>query len=75
MASSGRSSTHPPSVADAQLAYILAFSLYESWLPGLAARGRAGRVPGTAWGLGFVGSIACLAFTMPLMGAPTATSW
>jgi len=51
----------------AHLAYVLAFSLYESWLPRVAPHGREGLVSGTAWGLGFVGSIACLALILPLM--------
>lgn len=51
----------------AQLAYILAFSLYESWLPRLSSPDTVGRVSGLAWGLGFAGSIACLALCLPLM--------
>jgi UMF1 family MFS transporter len=49
----------------AHLAHLLATSLYNSYLPLVAAPGRFARVSGLAWGLSFLGSLACFALCLP----------
>ncbi len=49
----------------AHLSHLLATSLYNSYLPLVAAPGRLARVSGLAWGLSFVGSLACFALSLP----------
>jgi MFS transporter, UMF1 family len=53
--------------AVAHLAHLLATSLYNSYLPLIAAPDRLARISGIAWGLSYLGSVAvfvlCLPFT------------
>lgn len=45
--------------AIAHVAHLLALSLYNSYLPLIAAPSRFARISGLAWGLSYLGSIAC----------------
>jgi UMF1 family MFS transporter len=49
----------------AQLGYMIAAGLYNSYLPHIAPAGRAARVSGFAWGLSYVGGLACMALCLP----------
>jgi UMF1 family MFS transporter len=51
--------------AAAHVAHLLATSLYNSYLPLVAAPGRLARVSGLAWGLSYLGSLACFLLTLP----------
>jgi len=51
--------------AVAHVAHLLAFSLYNSYLPLIAAPNRFARISGLAWGLSYLGSIACYFLTLP----------
>ena len=44
----------------ANVAYELSQALYNSFLPGLVEKSKAGRVSGIAWGLGYVGGLLSL---------------
>lgn len=44
----------------AQGGYLIATSLYESYLPRIAAPGEGGRVSGFGWAVGFIGGIAAI---------------
>ena len=50
----------------AQLAYMTAVAIYDSYLPFVAAPGRAGRLSGLGWGLGYLGAVAVFFVTLPL---------
>ena len=50
----------------AHVAHLLALSLYNSYLPLIAAPNRFARVSGLAWGLSYLGSIACYFLTPAL---------
>jgi UMF1 family MFS transporter len=49
----------------AQIGVTLAGSLYNAWLPELAGPAGAARLSGLAWGLSYIGSIACFLLTLP----------
>ena len=49
----------------AQLGYMIAAGLYNSYLPHIAPAGRMARVSGIAWGLSYVGGLACMALCLP----------
>ena len=49
----------------AHVAHLLALSLYNSYLPLIAAPHRFARVSGLAWGLSYLGSIVCYFLTLP----------
>jgi UMF1 family MFS transporter len=49
----------------AQLGYMIAAGLYNSYLPQIAPAGRAARVSGVAWGLSYFGGLVCLALCLP----------
>jgi len=51
--------------AIAHVAHLLALSLYNSYLPLIAAPNRFARISGLAWGLSYLGSIACYFLTLP----------
>ncbi|MGQ9870513.1 hypothetical protein [Leptodesmis sp.] len=50
----------------AQVGYMLAAGLYDTYLPELVAPHQVGRLSGWGWGLGYLGGIACFLVTMPL---------
>jgi UMF1 family MFS transporter len=49
----------------AQIGATLGGSLCNAYLPGLAAPGRAARLSGLAWGVSYLGGIACFVLTLP----------
>jgi UMF1 family MFS transporter len=49
----------------AHVAHLLALSLYNSYLPLIAAPNRFAHISGLAWGLSYLGSIACYFLTLP----------
>ena len=51
--------------AVAHLAHLLATSLYNSYLPLIAAPDRFARISGLAWGLSYLGSVACFLLSLP----------
>jgi UMF1 family MFS transporter len=51
--------------AIAHLSHLLALSLYNSYLPLIAAPRRFARISGLAWGLSYLGSVACYFLTLP----------
>ncbi len=51
--------------AVAHVAHLLAMSLYNSFLPLIAAPDRLARVSGLAWGLSYLGSMACYLLSLP----------
>jgi len=51
--------------AVAHLAHLLATSLYNSYLPLIAPPVRFARVSGLAWGLSYLGSVACYLLSLP----------
>ena len=51
--------------AIAHVAHLLALSLYNSYLPLIATPNRFARISGLAWGLSYLGSIACFFLTLP----------
>ena len=55
----------------AQVGYLLATSLYESYLPHIARPAESGRVSGFGWAVGFLGGIAALLAVLPLAGGGT----
>jgi UMF1 family MFS transporter len=50
--------------AIANTAFELAIVFYNAMLPSVAPRGLIGRVSGWAWGLGYMGGLACLVFVL-----------
>jgi UMF1 family MFS transporter len=57
----------------AHVGYTLAMSLYDSCLPHVAPAGKAGRISGLGWGLGFLGGIVAIVAVMPLAGGDPGT--
>ncbi len=57
-------------VTGATIAYEIATVFYNAMLPEIAPPGRTGRVSGLAWGLGYVGGLACLALCLVLLVNP-----
>ena len=51
--------------AIAHLAHLLATSLYNSYLPLIALPDRFARISGVAWGLSYLGSVACYVLSLP----------
>ena len=51
-------------VALGNFGFELGMVFYNSMLPGLARRGRLGRLSGWAWALGYAGGLACLALAL-----------
>jgi len=51
----------------AQIGSVLAGSLYNSYLPILATRAGTARLSGLAWGLSYLGGIACFLLCLPFM--------
>jgi MFS transporter, UMF1 family len=51
--------------AVAHLAHLLATSLYNSYLPLIAPPERFARISGLAWGLSYLGSVACYLLSLP----------
>ena len=51
--------------AVAHLAHLIAMSLYNSYLPLIVARARFARISGFAWGLSYLGSLACFMLCLP----------
>lgn len=51
----------------AHLAYLLAGSLYNAYLPDLSDDANVARISGLGWGLSYLGSIACLVLCLPLV--------
>ena len=51
----------------AHLAFLLAGSLYNAFLPKLADEGNVARISGLGWGLSYIGSIACLLLCLPFV--------
>lgn len=51
----------------AHVGYMLATSLYNSYLAVIAPRERAARLSGLGWGLGFLGGITCFLICLPLI--------
>jgi UMF1 family MFS transporter len=57
--------------AVAHAGYLLATSLYDSYLPHIAEPSRSGRVSGLGWALGFVGGAMAIMAILPLAGGGT----
>ena len=53
----------------AQLAYLLATALYNSYLPQISTPHTAARVSGMAWGLSYLGGIVCFLLCLPFIRA------
>lgn len=51
----------------AQLAYLLATALYNSYLPRISTPETSARVSGLAWGLSYLGGIACFLLCLPFV--------
>jgi UMF1 family MFS transporter len=51
--------------AIAHLAHLIATSLYNSYLPLIVAPHRFARISGLAWGLSYLGSVACFLLCLP----------
>ncbi|MBK7768481.1 MAG: MFS transporter [Sulfuritalea sp.] len=51
----------------AQLAYLLATALYNSYLPRISTPGSTARISGLAWGLSYLGGIACFLLCLPFI--------
>ena len=51
----------------AQLAYLLATALYNSYLPRISTPGSTARISGLAWGLSYLGGIACFLLCLPFV--------
>jgi UMF1 family MFS transporter len=58
------------SVALASIGFELGTVFYNAMLPQVATRETMGRVSGLAWGLGYVGGLACLALALLLLVRP-----
>jgi UMF1 family MFS transporter len=56
----------------AHVGYLLATSLYESYLPQIATPQASGRVSGFGWAIGFLGGIAAILAVLPLTQDETA---
>ncbi|HEY5307129.1 MAG TPA: MFS transporter, partial [Casimicrobiaceae bacterium] len=53
--------------AVAHVAHLLAMSLYNSYLPLIAPPNRFARISGLAWGLSYLGSMACYLLSLPFI--------
>ena len=53
--------------AIAHLAHLLAMSLYNSYLPLIASPERFADISGLAWGLSYLGSVACYLLSLPFI--------
>ena len=53
----------------AQLGYLLAMALYNSYLPQISTPQTSARISGMAWGLSYLGGIACFLLCLPFMRA------
>lgn len=53
----------------AHLAFLLAGSLYNAYLPKLSDEGNVARISGLGWGLSYLGSIACLLLCLPFVAS------
>ena len=53
----------------AQLAYLLATALYNSYLPQISTPQTSARISGMAWGLSYLGGIACFLLCLPFIRA------
>ena len=53
----------------AQLAYLLATALYNSYLPQISTPQTSARVSGMAWGLSYLGGIVCFLLCLPFIRA------
>ena len=51
----------------AQLAYLLATALYNSYLPTISTSETTARISGLAWGLSYLGGIACFLLSLPFI--------
>lgn len=51
----------------AQLAYLLTTALYNSYLPRISTPETTGRISGLAWGLSYLGGIACFLLCLPFI--------
>ena len=51
----------------AQLAYLLATALYNSYLPRISTPETTARISGLAWGLSYLGGIACFLLCLPFI--------
>ena len=51
----------------AQLAYLLATALYNSYLPRISTPDTTARISGLAWGLSYLGGIACFGLCLPFI--------
>jgi UMF1 family MFS transporter len=51
----------------AHLAFLLATSLYNAYLPKLSDESNVARISGLGWGLSYFGSIACLVLCLPFV--------
>lgn len=48
----------------ASIAFDFGIVFYDAMLPGLAPKGRLGRISGWGWGLGYAGGLSCLAVSL-----------
>lgn len=53
----------------AQVAAMIAIALYNSFLPRIVPPARRSRVSGMAWGISYLGGIACFALSLPFTSA------
>lgn len=53
----------------AQLAYLLGTALYNSYLPQISTPQTSARISGMAWGLSYLGGIACFLLCLPFIRA------
>lgn len=53
----------------AQVGYLLALAIYNAYLPLLSTRETSARISGIAWGLSYLGGIACFLLCRPFIGA------
>lgn len=53
----------------AQLCYLLATALYNSYLPRISTAENSARISGLAWGLSYLGGIACFLLCLPFIKA------
>ena len=53
----------------AQLAYLLATALYNSYLPQISTPQTSARISGMAWGLSYIGGITCFLLCLPFIRA------
>ena len=51
----------------AQVAFLLASAMYNAYLPEISTQETSGRISGLAWGLSYLGGIACLLLCLPFI--------